>query len=422
VRATTLVNQLLNLPGTAAVDPGSWQVGPGDGEIGVCLRLTRRRLVCPHCEFSTRHRYDTREVDSVWRHLDLCGRMCQVRLRRRRLRCPKHGVLAEGVPFARPGVGFSRDFEQMVAWLVTKADKKTICEFMRISWRTVGAIAARVAKDELDPQRLSGLVDIGVDEISWKKHHHYLTLVSDHSSGKIVWGKAGKDTETLNAFFDEVGATETETIESVSMDLGPAFARSVRTRAPAATICFDAFHVVKLATDALDTVRRQVWQSARRLRDKTIAKTYKGARWALLKNPDDLNADQTGTLREIKKSGGALWRAYRLKETLRAVFAGDLDTATTDTLLDRWCSKAQRSRIPEFIKTARTIRKHRDGITAAIDRGMSNGRHEGLNNKVRLIIRRAYGFHTAQAALATIMLACGPVNLQLPYHTPTTHM
>ena len=335
---------------------------------------------------------------------------------------PGARVVAEGVPFARPGSGFTRDFEQMVAWLVTKTEKKTICEFLRIAWRTVGAIAGRVATDELDPARLAGLVDIGVDEISWKKHHHYLTLVSNHDTGKIVWGKAGKDAETLNAFFDEVGEKGGETIEAVSMDLGPAFAKSVRTRAPAATICFDPFHVVKLATDALDAVRRQIWQSTRRPPDKTIAKTYKGARWVLLKNPGDLNANQTGTLREIKKSGGALWRAYQLKESLRAVFAGDLDTPTTNTLLDRWCSKAQRSRIPEFIKTARTIRKHRDGITAAIERGLSNGRHEGLNNKIRLIIRRAYGFPSAQAALATIMLTCGPANLQLPYHTAATHM
>ena len=86
-------------------------------------------------------------------------------------------------------------------------------------------------------------------------------------------------------------------------------------------------------------------------------------------------------------------------------------------LLDRWCSRAQRSRIPEFVKAARTIRKHKDGITAAVDRGMSNGRHEGLNNKIRTMINRAYGFHSAEAALALIMLACGPVTLELPYHT-----
>ena len=119
--------------------------------------------------------------------------------------------------------------------------------------------------------------------------------------------------------------------------------------------------------------------------------------------------------------GGALWRAYQLKESLRAVFAGDLDPTDTSVMVDRWCAKAQRSRIPEFVKTTHTIRKHRDGIDAAIDRGLSNNRQEGLN-KVRLIIRRAYGFHSAEAALATVMLASGPVNLQLPYHTPATHM
>ncbi|MGH8963787.1 MAG: transposase, partial [Actinomycetes bacterium] len=87
----------------------------------------------------------------------------------------------------------------------------------------------------------------------------------------------------------------------------------------------------------------------------------------------DLTEDQGGTLRQIKRSGGALWRAYQLKESLRAVFAGDLDPADTNVMLDRWCSKAQRSRIPEFVKAARTIRKHRDGINAAIDHGLSNG-------------------------------------------------
>ncbi len=205
MRATTLLNRLLNLPGTAAVDPGSWQVGPDAGEIRVRLRLTGRLLVCPQCEFRSGHRYDTREVDSRWRHLDLAGRVCRISLRRRRLRCPEHGVVAEGVPFARHGSGFTRDFEQVVAWLVTKTDKKTIGEFLRIAWRTVGTIAERVAADELDPERLSGLVDIGVDEISWKKHHHYLTLVSNHDTGKIVWGKAGKDTLGVERVFRRGG-------------------------------------------------------------------------------------------------------------------------------------------------------------------------------------------------------------------------
>ena len=164
-------------------------------------------------------------------------------------------------------------------------------------------------------------------------------------------------------------------------------------------------------------VRRQVWQAARTLPDQRIAKAFRGARWALLKNPGDLTDTQAETLREMKHTGGILWRVYLLKESLREVFAGDLDPATAGELLDRWCSRAQRCRIPEFVKAARTIRKHRAGIDAAIDRGLSNGRHEGLNTKVRLLIRRAYGFHSAEAALALVMLACGPVKLELPYHT-----
>jgi len=122
-------------------------------------------------------------------------------------------------------------------------------------------------------------------------------------------------------------------------------------------------------------------------------------------------------LKAMKHDGGILWRAYLLKEALRDVFAGDLDSGTTGQLLDRWCARAQRCRIPEFVKAGRTIRKHRAGIDAAIDRGLSNGRQEGLKNKVRLLIRRAYGFHSAEAALALVLLACGPVTLELPYHT-----
>ena len=292
-----------------------------------------------------------------------------------------------------------------------------MCRFTRIAWRTVGAICDRVVVDVLDPQRLSGLVEIGVDEISWRKNHKYLTLVSEHDTSTIVWGAPGKNTATLEKFFAELPEGAAGQIEAVSMDLGPAYAKAVRTHAPAAVICFDPFHVVKLATDALDKVRRQVWQAARVLPDKAIAKTFKGARWALLKNPGDLTETQARTLAEMKRSGGILWRAYQLKEALRAVFAGDLDPTTVARLLDRWCSRAQRSRIPEFVKAGRTIRKHRTGIDAAINRGMSNGRHEGLNNKIRLLINRAYGFHSANAALALIMLACGPVNLDLPYHT-----
>lgn len=414
MRATTLCTRLLDLKGvrvrTLDLD------GPG-GSVVLGLAPPRGRLRCPLCSFTTMRSYDRRDVDSRWRHLDMGGRRCYLTLRRRRLRCPDHGVRTEAVSFARPGAEFTRDFEDLVVWLVTRSDKTTVSAFARVAWRTVGAMCERIAADKLDPHRLEGLVEIGVDEISWRKHHRYLTLVTDHATSTVVWGAAGKDAGTLVAFFDDLPDGCAAAIEAVSMDMGPAYAKTVRAKAPQATICFDPFHVVKLGTDALDSVRREVWQSARRLPDKKIAKKYKGARWALLKNPTDLTDAQAETLAGLRKDGGALWRAYQLKEALRAVFAGDLDTDEVLDLLKRWCSRAQRSRIPQFVKAAATIRKNRDGIAAAIDHGLANARHEGLNNKIRTMTRRAYGFHSAGAALALIMLTCGPVNLALPYHT-----
>jgi transposase len=109
-----------------------------------------------------------------------------------------------------------------------------------------------------------------------------------------------------------------------------------------------------------------------------------------------------------------VWRAYTLKEAFRAIFAGDLDTDAVAELIDRWTSRPSRSRLAPFVKAAKTIRKHRDGILAAIRLGINNGRAEGLNNVVRLIIHRARGFHSPEAALALVMLSCGPITLQLP--------
>lgn len=387
------------------------------GRVVVTVRLRRRRLECPLCGWSTKARYDTRPASSWWRHLDLGCWTLEVRADLRRLSCPEHGERVEGVPFARHRAGFTRDFEALVAWCATRMDKTAIARLVRIDWDTVGRICERVAADELDPGRLDDLFDVGVDEISWKKHHNYLTLVADHATDKVVWGAEGKDTATLDGFFAELGPARSGRIRAVSMDMGPAYAKSVRAEghAPQAVICYDPFHVVKIGTDALEKVRREIWQQLRALPDPAFAKKFKGARWALLKNPEDLTDRQAATLAAVKRHGGALWRAYQRKEELRAVFAGDLTTDDVGELVDRWCARAQRSRLEPFVKAARTIRAHRDGILAAIRLGLSNGRLEGLNNRIRLIMRRAFGFHSAQAALALVMLSCGPVHLTLPW-------
>ena len=134
-----------------------------------------------------------------------------------------------------------------------------------------------------------------------------------------------------------------------------------------------------------------------------------------MKKPENLSETQTATLRQLRAAGGEVWRAYTLKEALRAIFAPGLSIDDVELLIDRFISRARRSRLESFVKLAATITKHREGILAAVRLGVTNARAEALNNKVRLIVRRAYGFHSADAALALIMLSCGPVELSLPH-------
>ena len=161
MRVTTAFNRLLKLDGANVTD-----VEIGADTVTVEVRLRRRRLACPECDFTTRARYDTRPVTSSWRHLRLGAHRLVVRARLRRLACPQHGVRVEGVDFARPSSRFTRDFEQLVAWLAVKMDKDALRRLVGIDWGTVGRICDRVVADELDPGRLDGLFNMGVDEVS----------------------------------------------------------------------------------------------------------------------------------------------------------------------------------------------------------------------------------------------------------------
>ena len=435
MRVTSAFSRLVRLPGV-------WvrhvRFEPDRVEIEVALR--RRRLQCPRCAFSTAARKDTRPVDSVWRHLDLGVWRLEIRCRRRRLRCPHHGVLAEAVPFARHRAHFTRDFECLVAWLAARADKTTIRRLLRLDWDTVGRIIARVCADELDCDRLDELYDIGIDEVSWRKQHSYLTLVADHRRGKIVWGCEGAGEKAADAFFAELDreiaagsplpdgddceptvGERAGPLAAISLDMGHGYAKSARRHAPQATICIDPYHVVQLANSALDEVRRGDWNELRHLGDQQAAKRFKDARWSLLKKPENLTDTQAATLARLKAAGGEVWRAYTLKEATRGIFAPGLTVDDVTILIDRLLSRLARSRPEPFIRLGRTIRKHRDGIQAAIRLGINQGRTEALNNKVQLIIRRAHGFHSGRAALALVTLTCGPITLHLPHalHSPT---
>ena len=232
-------------------------------------------------------------------------------------------------------------------------------------------LIARVCDDELDPDRLDDLYEIGIDEVAWRSGHRYLTLVTDHRTRHVVWGTEGNGVDAADRFYTGLGADRAARLEAVSLDMGPGYAKSTREHAPDATIAIDPYHVVALVNRALDEVRRAYWNQLR-AHDQHAAKRFKGARWVLLKNPTNLTDNQHRTRRRLKRAGGDVWRAYTLKEALRAIFAPGLSVADVERLIDRFISRAQRSQLKPFIRLAKTIRKHRDGILAASRIGLTN--------------------------------------------------
>jgi transposase len=183
------------------------------------------------------------------------------------------------VPWARHGAGHTLAFDDTVAWLAAHTSKSAVVSLMRLAWRTVGAIVGRVVADAVaTSDRLAGLRRIGIDEISHRKGHRYITVVVDHDTGRLVWAAEGRSEATLEGFFDELGTERSMAIELVSADGAEWIERVVRRRCPDAVLCTDPFHVVGWATWALDLVRREVWNAARRAGEAALANDLKGAR------------------------------------------------------------------------------------------------------------------------------------------------
>jgi transposase len=386
-------------------------VHPRKGARQRCGRCGRR---CPW--------YDRGEGRRRWRALDLGTVKTWLEADAPRVACPVHGPTVIAVPWARHGAGHTRMFDDQVAWLAVHTSKTAVGEVMRIAWRTVGAIVARVSADaQARTDRLAGLTRIGIDELSYKRGHRYITCVVDHDTGRLVWAWPGRDKATLNQFFDALGAERCAQITHVSADGADWIADVVDERCPNAIRGADPFHVVAWATDALDQVRRDVWNTARggKGRATEASRALKNARWALWKDPDDLSDAQQAKLDWIARTHPRLHRAWVLKEGLRWVFQLSRQGYRQLALraLDRWLSWARRCRIPAFVDLARRITKHRTAIEVSIEHQLSNALVESVNTKLRLITRMAFGFHDPHALIGLAMLALGGLCPPLPGRT-----
>jgi transposase len=419
VRTTTAFNKMLAIPGADVAGVVFTPAG-----IVVVLRHRARRLRCP-CGWSTRAVYD--RSTRRWRHLDLGAARLYLQAEIRRLACRRCGrVRTETVAWARPAARFTRDFEDVVAYLAQRTDKTTITRLLRCSWEAVAAIVVRVVATHLNDARLAGLYRIGIDEVSYRKGHRYLTVVADHDrDGAVVWAGEGKSGATLECFFDSLGPERTAQLQAASMDLHGAYAKVAGARAPNARVCADPFHIIKLANAAVDEVRRAAWNTTRRaagvtrpgplarVRQDPAAQTIKHTRWALLKDPAGWTDHQREIITSLRRARHVLFRAWVLKEELRDLYRLP-EGRRPDAHLDAWLARASRCRIPAMLDLSRTIRRHRNQILAAVQLGLSNSKLEGLNSKIRLINHRGYGHHSAAAVIAMIYLCCSGLTITLP--------
>ena len=375
-------------------------------KVGVKGRCGKCEVVSPW--------FDNGGGERRWRHVDVCFATCELVAEAPRVRCPEHGVTVALVPWARHDSWFTRAFEDLVVFDAIVSSKLAAARRYGVSWRAVDHMCVRVATEALGRvDLLDGLVAIAIDEVKYKKGQRYLTVVCDHMNGRVIWAAKGRTKATVGAFFDALGEERATNLQFVTCDGAEWIRAVVAERAPGALICLDTFHLIGWATKALDEVRREEWNTLRRNGGAAAAKEFKGLRWMLMRNWENLSPKQKGTIRDLERANKRSFRGWQLKEELRDIMTMPLIAAKR--ALDDWLSYASRSRLDPFVKLARTIRLYRDSIEATIEWKLTNGISESNNAAIGRIRSAARGFHDPESFITMIMLDRAGIAPQLPW-------
>ncbi len=407
MRMTTVLNKLLAIQGLWV---RSLQLNTAVSELWLTVVPRWRISRCGGCGRKVWRRHDRKWRS--WRHLDCLGQITYLRYAIWRVRCPRCGVRTEQVPWAEVGSRFTRAFEQQVAWLAQRSDLSAVAEYFRISWATVRNIVQRVVEVEWnDDRRLEGLRIIGVDEISYRRHHKYLTVIVDHLTGQVVWAGKDRKVKTLLRFFRQLGPERAAQLEAISADMWEPYLIVLREKAPQARVIFDRFHIVRHLNDAVTKVRQQLIREA----DPLTRRRLKNTRFPVLKSPHSRTAKDRRVLEEQVRANRQLYRAMLLKDDFMDLYTYRRE-GWARRFLKGWLRRAMYSKIEPIKKVARMIRNHLDGVLGWVQWRISNGRLEGMNNRIRLLSHRSFGLHSAEALISLVYLCCGGIELK-PFHT-----
>jgi transposase len=324
----------------------------------------------------------------------------------RRVDCGRCGVTVERVPWSDGKSPITTTYAWFLAGWAKRLSWKEVAEAFRTSWDSVYRAVRLAVEWGLAQRNLDGIEAIGVDEVLWHRGHKYLTVVYqiDAHCRRLLWVAQDRTVEALEGFFDGFGE-RAKTLRFVCSDMWKPYLEVLARRASAALHILDRYHIVSNLNKALDEVRAE---EARQMKRDGYEPILKHSRWCLLKNPENLTEKQSEKLRDLLRYNLRSMRAYLLKEELQLLWEY-VAPASAGRFLDRWCTRVMRSRLEPIKKVARSLRSHRTLILNWFRaRGaISAGPVEGLNNKLKVTFRKAYGLRTFQATETALYHSLG---------------
>jgi len=369
-------------------------------------RLGNRLLRCGVCRQRCREVHDIRK-QREWRDLSMRKLPLKLRYRPRRVECSRCGVRVEDFPWAEPWARVTTALSNAVAVLARELSWKGTAREYGLNWKSVATIVKRAVQYGLKHRKRPPVHAIGIDEVSRRKGQVYLTVVYDLERRVLLWVGDERTEEAVRPFFTkEMGKRRCQTLQVVCMDMWAAYAKLVRDHAVNAQILFDRFHIVKHLNEVVDATRRDLW---RQLTTKQRV-GFKGTRWLLLKNPWNLSSGQKERLSTLVRWNSPLVRAWYLKESFQLFWTYRQPWRAKQHLL-KWMNSAMRSRLGPFQKFVGMLRSHLDGVLAWTQTRLSNGAVEGMNNKIKSISHRSFGFRTAENFIAAIYHCCARLPL-----------
>jgi transposase len=341
-----------------------------------------------------------------WRDLSIRDKPLRLRYRPFRIKCPVCGVRAERVPWAPRWSRVTNALARAVALLTRRMSWKEVAEYFGLDWKVVAAVVRRAVAEGLRRRPWKPLHVIGIDEVSRKKGHEYLTLVYDLERKRLVWVGKDRTEETLNEFFRWLGRRRARSIRAVCCDMWAPYAKSIREHLPHAEILYDRFHIVQQLNRALDEVRRN---EVNRLGPTQWA-DVKNTRYLILRNPWTLAPRDKRRLSHLAKLNRRIYRGYLLRESFQA-FWDYVSDGSAERHIQHWLWWASHSRLEPFREFAKRIRRHLQGLLAWTKLRVSNGALEGMNNKIKLVSHRAFGFRNIDNYIANIFHCCADLPL-----------